>query len=209
VTSPKPRAWAENGRPPGPADVAERAFRSLLQLAEPDDTERPGLLVTPARAARAWAELTAGYRETVDLTIFDAGGYDEIVVSRLPSYSLCEHYLPPFHGYAHIGTCRARAFSAARSSPGSWTYTRAGSSCRNGSRARLPNALSTSSVPRRRRRRDRRRAPLHDDARRSEARVLHADQRGARHLSREGRGARRTPRAVPSGLTKAGQQDKR
>ena len=53
VTSPKPRAWAENGRPPGPADVAERAFRSLLQLAEPDDTERPGLLVTPgARRAR-------------------------------------------------------------------------------------------------------------------------------------------------------------
>jgi hypothetical protein len=53
VTSPKPRAWAENGRPPRPADVAERAFRSLLQLAEPDDAERPGFRVTPARAARA------------------------------------------------------------------------------------------------------------------------------------------------------------
>jgi len=53
VTSPKRRAWPENGRPPQPADVAERAFRSLLQLAEPDDAERPGLLVTPARAERA------------------------------------------------------------------------------------------------------------------------------------------------------------
>ena len=52
VTSPKRRAWPENDRPPRPADVAERAFRSLLQLAEPDDAERPGLLVTPARAAR-------------------------------------------------------------------------------------------------------------------------------------------------------------
>ena len=103
VTSPKRRAWAENGRPPQLADVAERAFRSLLQLAEPDDAERPGLLDTPARAARAWAELTAGYRETVDLTTFDADGYDEIVaVSRMPFYSLCEHHLLPFHGYAHI-----------------------------------------------------------------------------------------------------------
>ena len=103
VTSPKRRAWVENGRPPQLADVAERAFRSLLQLAEPDDAERPGLLDTPARAARAWAELTAGYRETVDLTTFDADGYDEIVaVSRMPFYSLCEHHLLPFHGYAHI-----------------------------------------------------------------------------------------------------------
>jgi hypothetical protein len=42
-----------NSRPPQPPDVAERAFRSLLQLAEPDDAERPGFRVTPARAARA------------------------------------------------------------------------------------------------------------------------------------------------------------
>lgn len=48
-------------------------------------------------------ELTAGYRETVDLTTFAADGYDEIVaVSRLPFYSLCEHHMLPFHGYAHI-----------------------------------------------------------------------------------------------------------
>jgi GTP cyclohydrolase I len=39
----------------------------------------------------------------VDLTTFAADGYDEIVaVSRLPFYSLCEHHLLPFHGYAHI-----------------------------------------------------------------------------------------------------------
>jgi hypothetical protein len=56
VTSPKRRAWPENGRPPRPADVAERAFRSLLQLAEPDDVERPRLLDTRPRAARAWVE---------------------------------------------------------------------------------------------------------------------------------------------------------
>ena len=56
VTSPKPRAWAENGRPPRPADVAERAFRSLLQLAEPDDAERPGLRIFREKAeARAEA----------------------------------------------------------------------------------------------------------------------------------------------------------
>jgi GTP cyclohydrolase IA len=208
VTSPKPRAWAENGRPPRPADVAERAFGSLLQMAEPDDAERPGLLVTPARAARAWAELTDGYRETVDLTTFDADGYDEIVaVSRLPFYSLCEHHLLPFHGYAHIGTCRARAFSAARSSPGSWTYTRAGSSCRNGSRARLPNALSTSSS---------RVVVVVIDAEHLCMTMRGVQKPGSYTrtsvvpgIFREKVEARRSPRAVPSGLTKAGQQDKR
>jgi GTP cyclohydrolase I len=58
---------------------------------------------TPARAARAWSELTAGYAAEPDLTSFDAEGYDEIVaVAGIPFYSLCEHHLLPFHGTAHI-----------------------------------------------------------------------------------------------------------
>jgi GTP cyclohydrolase I len=40
VTSPKPRAWAENGRPPRPADVAERAFRSLQERLTSQIAER-------------------------------------------------------------------------------------------------------------------------------------------------------------------------
>jgi GTP cyclohydrolase IA len=88
VTSPKPRAWAENGRPPRPA--------------EPDDAERPGLLVTPARAARVGGAHRRLPRDRGPDHLC-ADGYDEIVaVSRLPFYSLCEHHLLPFHGYAHI-----------------------------------------------------------------------------------------------------------
>jgi GTP cyclohydrolase IA len=64
----------------------------------PDD-----LADTPARAARAWAELTSGYGPPPELREFPANGHDEIVaVSGIPFYSLCEHHLLPFHGHAHI-----------------------------------------------------------------------------------------------------------
>lgn len=59
---------------------------------------------TAARAAQAWWDLTAGYREPApDLHQFPADGYDEIVaVSGIPFYSMCEHHLLPFHGVAHV-----------------------------------------------------------------------------------------------------------
>jgi GTP cyclohydrolase IA len=65
----------------------------------------------------------------VDLTTFDADGYDEIVaVSRLPFYSLCEHHLPPFHGYAHIAFLAGSRILGLSKFARPWTYTRAGSS---------------------------------------------------------------------------------
>lgn len=78
---------------------AEAAFTMLIDLV-PYST---GMLDTPARAARTWAELTAGYDAQPELTTFPGDGYDEIVaVSAIPFYSLCEHHLLPFHGVAHI-----------------------------------------------------------------------------------------------------------
>jgi GTP cyclohydrolase IA len=71
-----------------------------------DDPTREGLLNTPARSAKAWAELTRGLREDPNelFTTFDAGGYDEmIIVDDIPFVSLCEHHLLPFMGVAHIG----------------------------------------------------------------------------------------------------------
>lgn len=83
------------------AAYAVHAYRELLDTLPEDDHD--GLADTPARAARAWGELTAGYDAQPDLTTFDAAGYDEIVVVRaIPFYSLCEHHLLPFHGVAHI-----------------------------------------------------------------------------------------------------------
>jgi GTP cyclohydrolase I len=93
--------WARNGRVGQPACLLEDAFTSLILAAEGADANREGLAETPERAARAWRELTAGYRAELDLKTFSAEGYDEIVVVRdLPFYSMCEHHCLPFWGKA-------------------------------------------------------------------------------------------------------------
>ena len=83
----------------------ERAVREIL-LAVGEDPERDGLLDTPARVARAYAEQFAGLRqhpEDVLTTVFDAD-HDEIIIVRdIELYSTCEHHLVPFFGVAHIG----------------------------------------------------------------------------------------------------------
>jgi GTP cyclohydrolase I len=83
----------------------ERAVREIL-LAIGEDPERDGLRDTPARVARAYAEQFAGLRglpEVVLTTVFDAD-HDELVVVRdIELYSMCEHHLTPFFGFAHVG----------------------------------------------------------------------------------------------------------
>jgi GTP cyclohydrolase I len=83
----------------------EKAVREIL-LAIGEDPERDGLLDTPGRVARAYAEQFAGLRqrpEDVLTKVFDAD-HDEIVMVRdIELYSTCEHHLVPFFGVAHIG----------------------------------------------------------------------------------------------------------
>jgi GTP cyclohydrolase I len=84
---------------------AEAAVRELL-YAIGEDPDREGLLETPARVARAYAELTAGlWQEPTDVltTTFDLG-HDELVLVRdIELWSMCEHHLVPFTGVAHVG----------------------------------------------------------------------------------------------------------
>jgi len=71
-----------------------------------EDPNRPGLHDTPRRVARSMLELTKGYREDIEAEIrtFDAEGADQMVCQwNIPLYSLCEHHILPFVGYAHIG----------------------------------------------------------------------------------------------------------
>lgn len=69
-----------------------------------EDPGREGLRETPARVARAYQELTCGYTATIEATTFDAEGADQMIVQqKIPLYSLCEHHLLPFAGFAHIG----------------------------------------------------------------------------------------------------------
>ena len=84
---------------------AEAAVRELL-LAIGEDPEREGLQETPARVARAYAELTGGLRmraEDVLTTTFDIGHDEMVMVRDIELWSMCEHHLVPFTGVAHVG----------------------------------------------------------------------------------------------------------
>jgi GTP cyclohydrolase IA len=84
---------------------AEAAVRELL-VAVGEDPDREGLRETPARVARAYAELLGGMRmsaQDVLTTTFDLGHDEMILVRDIELWSMCEHHLVPFTGVAHIG----------------------------------------------------------------------------------------------------------
>jgi|AFSR01.1.fsa_nt_gi GTP cyclohydrolase I len=83
----------------------EDAVRVILkQIGE--NPEREGLLKTPSRVAKMYAELTAGYHIDPDALINDAifsVSYDEMVlVKNIEFSSLCEHHMLPFMGRVHV-----------------------------------------------------------------------------------------------------------
>ena len=85
----------------------ERAVTEIL-YAIGEDPERDGLLDTPARVARMYAEECSGLLEDPSHHLektFDVGhDHDELIlVKSIPVYSLCEHHLLPFIGEAHVG----------------------------------------------------------------------------------------------------------
>ena len=96
-----------NAVPSGEVDLPriEAAVREIL-AAVGENPDREGLLDTPARVARAYAETFAGLRQTpadvLDKT-FDVEHEELILVRDIEVYSTCEHHLVPFHGVAHVG----------------------------------------------------------------------------------------------------------
>jgi GTP cyclohydrolase I len=79
--------------------------RELL-VAIGEDPDREGLLATPARVARAYAEMFAGIRldpEDVLATTFDVGHDELVLVKDIEVWSHCEHHLLPFTGVASVG----------------------------------------------------------------------------------------------------------
>ena len=100
-----------SGRAAHPArptqDEAEEAVRTLIRWAG-DDIQREGLLDTPARVARSYVELFAGYetdpRAYLERTFEEVGGYDQLIVLKdIRFVSFCEHHMLPVIGKAHVG----------------------------------------------------------------------------------------------------------
>src|SRR3981081_1810709 len=82
----------------------ERAVREIL-AAVGEDPDREGLLETPDRVARMYAEIFAGLRTdpAVYLHKTFTQKHDEMVlVKDIEFASMCEHHLLPFMGKAHI-----------------------------------------------------------------------------------------------------------
>ncbi|TJY70208.1 GTP cyclohydrolase I FolE [Arthrobacter sp. CAU 1506] len=83
----------------------EKAVREIL-IAVGEDPDREGLLDTPQRVARSYAEVFAGlHQDPAEVlgTTFDINHEEMVLVKDIPFYSTCEHHLVPFHGTAHIG----------------------------------------------------------------------------------------------------------
>ncbi|TSD99191.1 GTP cyclohydrolase I FolE [Skermania sp. ID1734] len=81
------------------AEEAAAAFLRALGVA----TDTENMRETPARMARAYAELFSS--DPFEPTTFpNDEGYDELVVARdIPLRSVCEHHLLPFTGTACVG----------------------------------------------------------------------------------------------------------
>ena len=82
----------------------EKSIREILE-AIGEDPERNGLLDTPRRVAKMYAELFEGLHTdpTEHLKVVFEEEHDEMVMVRdIPFTSLCEHHLVPFMGRAHV-----------------------------------------------------------------------------------------------------------
>lgn len=86
-------------------DAIKKAVSEVIK-AVGEDPEREGLINTPHRVSRMYAELLSGYsadpEKIINGALFNVD-YDEMVLVRdIEFYSLCEHHMLPFLGRAHV-----------------------------------------------------------------------------------------------------------
>ena len=82
----------------------EKAVAEIL-LAVGEDPGRDGLVDTPARVARMYAEIFGGLHEDPGeylTTTFEVEHDEMVMVRDIPMYSACEHHLLPWVGRAHV-----------------------------------------------------------------------------------------------------------
>ena len=188
--------------PTGPVEEAVREI--LVEIGE--DPDRQGLVGTPDRVHRMYAELTAGYHVDPDRLIngavFDVDYSEMVVVKDIPFYSLCEHHLLPFFGMAHVAYIpKGRVIGLSKIPRIVEMYARRLQVQERHDPAdrRLPQPAAGAAGRRRRRRGE---PPVRDHARHPEARHDHDDVRRPRALPLPRPHPRRVlqpPRAAPSG----------
>ncbi|PZC49230.1 MAG: GTP cyclohydrolase I [Chloroflexi bacterium] len=83
----------------------EAAMREIL-AALGEDTDREGIVGTPARVAEMYQELFAGLQQNpsdVLATGFEEDHDEMVVVKDIQFFSMCEHHFLPFYGLAYVG----------------------------------------------------------------------------------------------------------
>ena len=95
-----------NGAAPSRVDLdrIEAAVREIL-VAIGEDPDRDGLVDTPKRVARMYAEVFSGLWEDPGehlKVVFEVDHDEMVMVKDIPIYSLCEHHLVPWFGRAHV-----------------------------------------------------------------------------------------------------------
>ncbi|MDR0847197.1 MAG: GTP cyclohydrolase I FolE [Lactobacillales bacterium] len=79
----------------------ENAVRDILD-AIGEDTNREGLLETPERVARMYAEIFSSVgaeKDFTDAKMFSSDNADDVVILKdIKFHSMCEHHLLPFYG---------------------------------------------------------------------------------------------------------------
>ena len=90
---------------PEPLTRMEHAYRDIITSIG-ENLERPGLLDTPLRAAKAMQFLTRGYQQDIDEVInnalFPSSSEEMVIVQNIELYSMCEHHMLPFIGKCHV-----------------------------------------------------------------------------------------------------------
>ncbi len=86
-------------------EAIQEAVKTIL-TAVGEDPERSGLIETPRRVAKMYAEMFAGMNTDPGrhMQVTFPENYDEMVLVRDIGFtSMCEHHLLPFYGVAHVG----------------------------------------------------------------------------------------------------------
>ncbi|WP_277585445.1 GTP cyclohydrolase I FolE [Psychrobacillus antarcticus] len=82
----------------------EEAVKMILE-AVGEDPSREGLLDTPKRVAKMYAEMFEGLHQDPKeyfKTVFNEEHEELVLVKDISFYSMCEHHLVPFYGKAHV-----------------------------------------------------------------------------------------------------------